>query len=117
MLEARWLRICRASIVSLALAALTWACEGGGSADGDDGDAGADTDTGTDSDDCEPVTWGEPSDFTEGQPVGNWTHTGYFDEDGDGFIEETEEVEASFSFEDIHCAGYESIVLLIGDTT
>ena len=47
-------------------------------------------------------------------PVANWIHDGYIDADGDGAIEEEE---VSFSLEDIHCAGYESIVLLVGDTT
>jgi hypothetical protein len=89
---------------------LCLACDDGGGA----GDGGTDTDTDTDTDVCAPVEWGELADFTEGLPVGNWVHRGYIDGDQDGFVEE---VEVEFSLEDIHCAGYESIVLMVGDTT
>jgi hypothetical protein len=101
-----------AAIGLAALAALIWSCDGDGSSGG--GDGGTDGDTDTDTDDCEPVSWGALTDFTEGMPVGNWSHTGYFDGDQDGFVEETE---VTVSLEDIHCAGYESIVVMVGDTT
>lgn len=91
--------------------ALSWSCDDGG-AGGEGGDGGSDASG--DTDDCEAVEWGAETAFTEGMPVGNWIHDGYIDGDGDGFVEE---VEVEFSLEDIHCAGYQSIVLMVGDTT
>jgi hypothetical protein len=98
------------SVVGTLFAALCLACDDGGG--GGAGDAGTDTDT--DTDDCTAVEWGDLTDFTEGIPVGNWIHNGYIDGDQDGFVEEAE---VEFSLEQIHCAGYESIVLMVGDTT
>ncbi|MBW2277890.1 MAG: hypothetical protein JRF63_10380 [Deltaproteobacteria bacterium] len=76
-----------------------------------DADSDTDVDTDTDTDDCDAPDWG--SDWEVGQPVANWTQLGYVDADDDGFVD-LEEV--TFSLEDISCAGFESIVMLIGDT-
>jgi len=93
----------------------TAACdEGGGGSPLDDGLPGTDTDADSDgdADECTEVAWG--SGLEVGQPVANWTQSGYIDDNGDGVAEE-EEVE--FSLEDINCDGVDSIVLIIGSTT
>ena len=79
-------------------------------ADGDT-DSDADSDTGT-SDDCTAIAWG--SGFTLGEPVSNWSFSGYIDSDDDGFVEQ---VEVDFTLEDIGCSGKQSVVYFIGDTT
>jgi len=110
------LRVALAAFVLAALGALVWACDDGAGGKGD-GDSGTDADSDSDSDDCAPVSWGGPNDFADGMPVGNWVRLGFVDEDRDGYVEEAEQVEVSFSLEEIHCAGYESIVLMVGDTS
>ncbi len=103
---------------------------GGGHSDGDsdgdtdsdtdsdtdtDSDSDSDTDTDTDSDsdgDCTPPTWG--TGWGIGQVVPNWAFTGYADADKDGAVEQEE---VSFTLEDMTCAGYESVVLIIGATS
>jgi len=76
-----------------------------------DTDPDTDGDTDADTDECEGPDWG--SAWEVGQPVANWTQPGYVDADDDGFVDLEEVV---FSLEDISCAGFESIVMLIGDT-
>jgi hypothetical protein len=90
------------------------ACDkGGGGSPLDNGlPPGSDSDTDGDADQCTEVAWG--SGLTVGQPVANWTQTGYLDSTGDGVVEQ-EEVE--FTLEDINCDGVDSIVLIIGSTT
>ncbi len=81
--------------------------------DGDsdtDSDSDSDTDTDTDSD-CSNITFG--NGFTVGQPVANWTQTGYVDADNDGTVEPEE---VTFDLCDVHNDGWEAIILLIGDT-
>jgi hypothetical protein len=87
--------------------------DGGGGSGLDDGLPPGDTDSDTEpADQCTEVAWG--SGLTEGEPVANWTQTGYVDGNGDGVVEQ-EEVE--FSLEDVNCDGVDSIVLMIGSTT
>jgi hypothetical protein len=97
----------------------------GGDSDADsdaDSDSDSDTDADTDSDsdadsdsdsdgDCPGITWG--SGLTQGQPVANWSQSGYIDSDDDGSVEQTE---VNFSLGDIRCNGRKSMVLMIGDT-
>jgi hypothetical protein len=98
-----------AGLVALLAAA---ACdEGGGGSPLDNGLPPDDTDTGTASE-CTEIAWG--SGLTVGQPVANWTQSGYVDGTGDGVVEE-EEVE--FTLEDVNCDGADTIVLIIGSTT
>jgi hypothetical protein len=118
-------------IVVLAVAALfAGACGDDGGATGDpdasdtdsdsdtdvDTDSDTDTDTDVDTDDeChDDITWGFASMMTVGEVVGNWVHTGYVDADKDGFVEESE---VAFDLEDIHCADYQSLVVIIGSNT
>lgn len=77
----------------------------------DDGTTG-DSDTNETVDDCTDVEWG--SGLSVGQPVANWSQSGYVDDDGDYVVEEEE---VTFALEDVNCAGHNAIVLLIGDTT
>jgi hypothetical protein len=63
-------------------------------------------------DNCTEIAWG--SGLTVGQPVANWTQTGYVDSNGDGTVEQ-EEVE--FSLEDVNCDGADTIVVIVGSTT
>jgi len=98
------------------IAALVAAACGEGEGEGsslDDGLPPGDTDdTDVEIDDCTEVAWG--SGLEVGQPVANWTQTGYIDSTGDGVVEQ-EEVE--FSLEDVNCDGVDSIVLIIGSPT
>jgi hypothetical protein len=77
-----------------------------------DTDSDSDSDANTDTDDCTPPAWG--GGFTVGEPVADWTQLGYLDADDDGIVEQDEVI---FSLTDIACAGFESIVMLIGDTS
>jgi hypothetical protein len=105
-------------LLAAGLAALfaTAACDddGGGSPldDGTPPDADTDGDADGDADECSEVTWG--SGLTVGEPVANWTQTGYVDANGDGIVEQDE---VEFTLEDINCDGVDSIVLMIGSTT
>jgi hypothetical protein len=83
--------------------------------DGDsDSDADSDSDSDSDGDECLPITWGSGS--TVGNPVANWSQTGYIDGDGDGVVEQTE---VTFNLEDVRCSTNrpKSMVVIIGDTT
>ena len=105
-----------------------WACDDPTDDDVplDDDDAGdddaGDDDTGDDDagdDDsgepCEPtIEWGFGGNFQVGEVVGNWSLSGYVDSDQDGVVEETE---VAFDLEDLHCAGYQSVALVAGDST
>jgi hypothetical protein len=75
----------------------------------DDGTPAGDSDA--DADQCTEIAWG--SGLEVGQPVANWTQSGYIDSSGDYEVEETE---VDFSLEDVNCAGHDAIVLMIGDT-
>jgi len=92
------------------------ACDEGGGGGGsglDDGLPPGDTDSDTTpADQCTEVAWG--SGLTEGEPVANWTQTGYIDSTGDGVVEEEE---VDFSLEDVNCDGVDTIVLIIGSTS
>lgn len=95
----------------------TAACDGGGGGSPlDDGLPGSDSDGDGDSDgdvdECTEIAWG--SGLEVGQPVANWTQTGYIDSNGDGVVEQEE---VTFSLEDVNCDGVDTIVLLIGSTT
>jgi hypothetical protein len=107
----RWFLLLACLALALGLAA---ACdesgdgEGGGDADSDsDSDGDTDTSTGP----CSEVPWG--GGFSIGSAVANWEQPGYIDGDLDGVVEEEE---VTFTLEDIHCAGIESIVFVAGDT-
>jgi hypothetical protein len=101
-------------LVTLSLGAAAWGCAD----DDDDGDGGGDgdtdteTDTGTGDECVAPFEWGDS--FAKGEVIANWSFTGYIDADGDGVVEQ-EEVE--FDMDTIHCAGLQSIVLAVADTT
>jgi hypothetical protein len=84
----------------------------GGGGGLDDGTTGGDSDSDADVDECTDVAWG--SGLTIGEPVANWSQSGYIDGDGDYVIEEDE---VEFTLEDINCAGHNAIVVLIGDTS
>lgn len=85
-------------------------------ADGDgDADTDSDTDADTDSDtdgDCPAVTWG--AGLNIGQPVANWSQSGYIDGNDDGVVEQ---VEVDFDLEQIHCTGKEALIVVVGDTS
>jgi hypothetical protein len=109
-------RIVWMMVAGLAALVATAACDdkGGGSPldDGTPPDADTDGDSDGDADECTDITWG--SGLTVGQPVANWTQTGYVDATGDGLVEEAE---VEFALEDVNCDGVDSIVLMIGSTT
>jgi hypothetical protein len=73
--------------------------------DGDD-DVGTDSDT-TLTVDCEGIPWG--TQWVVGQTVANINIAGFADTDGDHQVEQTE---TTFSFEDIACAGFESVLIV-----
>ena len=87
------------------------------SSDGDgdgDGDSDSDSDSDADglcSDNCDEFSWGNT--LETGQPIGNWTQTGYVDSNCDGSAEQEA---LSFSLNDINCAGWQSLVVIIGST-
>lgn len=101
-----------AALLALGLAA----CDGD---DGDDDDGPA-TDGGVDGGDTDsaddectaPFEWG--SGLEQYEIPGNWEFTGYFDQDGDGVVEQEE---VTFTLEDIHCTGLQSLVVIVGDTS
>jgi hypothetical protein len=120
----------RSTGVGLCLACallLGWACDGptdddvpldddAGDDDAGDDDAG-DDDAGDDDsgEPCEPtIEWGFGGNFQVGEVVGNWSLSGYVDGDQDGVVEQTK---VAFDLEDIHCAGYQSVALVAGDST
>jgi len=102
---------------ALALLAGLWsgACDddGGGGTGLDDGtgDADSDADSDADADACTEIAWG--TGLTEGAPVANWSQNGYLDGDFDGVVEEEA---VDFTLEDMNCLGFNSVVLMIGDT-
>jgi hypothetical protein len=116
------------TVLLLATALALWpaGCDEGRSGaddDGSDGDSDGDSDSDSDSDsdgdsDSEcvgDVPWGDIDDYTEGQPIGNWSfENGYIDSDKDGFVEE---VDTPFTMLDMHCAGHQSAVLIGGSIT
>ncbi len=96
--------------------------------DGDDGrdssgDSDADADSGTDTDTesdttpaCPDYEWGPASGLTLNENIGNWTFNGYFDENANWVIDPEEEVEKTFTMEDIACySGAQSLVILLDD--
>ena len=118
----KWLTI----LAGLALAALApvFGCDSE-SRSGSDGDSDSDSDTDSDADsdtdadadtdtdaECDPPTWG--SAWSIGEVVANWSFTGFVDADKDGAVEQED---VSFTLEDMRCAGYESVVLIIGSTS
>ena len=97
-------------------------CDGGaaggtdGGSDGDtDGDSDSDTDgdsdSDSDSDECGDLEWGEHGELAIGEVVQNWPFVGYADVDGDGAMELDHMV--GFSMNRLHCAGYQSAVILV----
>lgn len=105
----RWWLVAAAVIIATAWIA---GCDDGGGGSGlDDGTGDADTDGDGDADSCTEIAWG--SGLTVGAPVANWTQSGYWDSDFDGVVEQED---VQFSLEDMNCAGFNSIVLMIGDT-
>jgi hypothetical protein len=85
--------------------------------DGDsDGDSDSDSDSDSDADglcteSCDDFSWG--STLETGQPIGNWSQNGYIDADCDGSAEQEA---VSFSLADVDCAGWQSLVVIIGST-
>jgi hypothetical protein len=61
------------------------------------------------------ITWANAAGYvaTAGSVVPNWTQKGYIDSDGDGAISAAEQVEVTFSMEDLHCAGVKSVVVIL----
>lgn len=106
--------------VGLSLVLHVGACGPPGDAPADDDATAGDDDTSSVADDdttedCDPtIAWGFGGDFEVGQVVGNWSLTGYVDADRDGQVEP---VEVAFNLEDIHCAGYQTVVVVAGDST
>jgi hypothetical protein len=101
---------------ALLLSAGIWAgaCDDGGGGTGLDdgtGDADTDGDADGDADACTEIAWG--SGLAEGAPVANWSLNGYLDGDFDGVVEEEA---VDFTLEDMNCLGFNSVVLMIGDT-
>jgi hypothetical protein len=86
-----------------------------GDSDGDgDSDSDSDSDSDADglcSDDCDEFTWG--STLETGQPIGNWSQNGYIDSNCDGSAEQEA---VSFNLNDVNCAGWQSLVIVIGST-
>jgi len=107
-------KLVAAVIASLVVLALAAACDDGPAGfdnDGlDDGNPSGDSDA--DADQCSEFAWG--SGLEVGQPVANWTQTGYIDDNGDYAVEEDE---VEFDLQDVNCAGHDAIVLMIGDTS
>ncbi len=107
----------------IAVAPSFTACDG----DGDDGsgdtdtdaDGGTDTDTGSDTTPvCPEYEWGPTSGLTLNEKIGNWTFNGYFDENANWVVDPEEEVERTFTMEDIACySGAQSLVILLDDLT
>jgi len=60
--------------------------------------------------DCDGIPWG--SGWVVGQAVANLNITGYADTNGDHQVETTE---TQFSFEDMACAGFESVLIVWSD--
>ncbi len=109
----RWWLITAAAL--LAVTAFTIACddggEGGGGLDDGTGDTDTDADSDGDADSCTEIAWG--SGLNPGSNVANWTQNGYWGSNFDGVVEETA---VDFTLEEMNCAGFNSIVLMIGDT-
>ena len=111
-----------AALVAALAMLLAGGCDGPGDPPDDyragDDDTACDDDTAGDDDTEEPcegtIGWGFASDFTVGEVVGNWSMGGYIDSDLDGQVEP---VEVGFTFEDIHCTGVQSLVIIAGDST
>jgi hypothetical protein len=108
-----WFGVLLCICIAAAWAFLAASCDDSrdyGDDDDDDGDTESEEDTGTG--ECSQVAWG--GGCSVGNPVGNWSITsGYMDSDLDGVIEEEE---VSFTLEEIHCAGVQSLVFVAGDT-
>jgi hypothetical protein len=68
----------------------------------------------TDSDCTNDITWGASDKFEINQIIGNWTLKGWVDGDNDGKVEQTD---VTFSMEDIHCKGFDSLVIMMGNTS
>jgi len=100
-----------------------------GDSDSDsDGDSDSDSDGDSDSDsdgdsdgDCTPISWGPASGTTVGGIVGNWSMNGFFDENGDGTLSSDEQVDTTFTMEDLHCYaeeyGAQSLIVYLTDTS
>ena len=97
------------------------ACDGGGDGDDSSGDTDTDVDSGTDTGSdttpvCPDYDWGPASGLTLNENIGNWTFNGYFDENANWVVDPEEEVERSFTMEEIACySGAQSLVILLDD--
>jgi hypothetical protein len=85
---------------------------GAGASDADtDSDSDTDTGTGSDSDECSDLVWGDYGNPAVGEVVQNWPFVGYADVDGDGAMDLDHMV--GFSMNRLHCAGYQSAVVVL----
>jgi hypothetical protein len=90
--------------------------EGSGDTD-TDGDGGTDTDTGSDTTPvCPEYEWGPASGLTLNEKIGNWTFNGYYDENANWVVDPEEEVEKTFTMDEIACySGAQSLIILLDD--
>ena len=98
---------------SLTVLAVIWVIAPMGCDEGGAGTPDSDSDSDSDSapDECSDLDWGEHGDLAVGEVVQNWPFVGYADVDGDGVMDLDHMV--GFSMNRLHCAGYQSAVIVI----